>query len=184
MPEIVIVGDGPAGLSAALLLAQRDYDVTIVGQNKTGAHSAMLYNYPAIAEITGPDFIARTREQVAAMGARVIEAEVTGIEKTGDRFVASDDQGGRHESDYLIYAAGRSWDLARELGVAANEDGSLQVDRDGRTNIERFYAVGRATRPAKIQVAISVGDGAAAAVDIISEQVGKDTHNWDTLPKS
>jgi len=56
MADVLIVGDGPAGLSAALFLAKNDMSVTVFGQDTTPMHKAMLYNYLGIPEMTGSDF--------------------------------------------------------------------------------------------------------------------------------
>ena len=53
MADVLIIGDGPGGLSAALFLAKNDMNVTVFGQNKTLMHDAMLYNYLGIPQITG-----------------------------------------------------------------------------------------------------------------------------------
>ena len=42
MADVLIIGDGPGGLSAALFLAKNDMAVTVFGQNKTFMHDAML----------------------------------------------------------------------------------------------------------------------------------------------
>ena len=43
MADVIIIGDGPGGLSAALFLAKKKMDVLVVGQDKTLMHKAMLY---------------------------------------------------------------------------------------------------------------------------------------------
>ena len=56
MSSVVIVGDGPGGLSAALFLAKNKLQVTVFGQDQTAMHYAYLYNYLGLPEIDGSDF--------------------------------------------------------------------------------------------------------------------------------
>jgi thioredoxin reductase len=44
------------------------------------------------------------------------------------------------------------------------------------------YAVGRLARPGRSQAIISAGDGAAAAIDILSRVKGEDFADWDSPP--
>jgi thioredoxin reductase (NADPH) len=45
MARIIIVGDGPGGLSAALLLAKNGHTVSVYGQDQTPMHHAQLHDY-------------------------------------------------------------------------------------------------------------------------------------------
>ncbi len=63
-------------------------------------------------------------------------------------------------------------------------DGGFDVDRDGRSSLDGVYVVGRSVRPTRSQAIISAGDGAAAALDILAREAGKDVQDWDTPPKN
>ena len=61
------------------------------------------------------------------------------------------------------------------------EKDGVPVDRNGRTSVEGLYVVGWSTRTRKIQAIISAGDGAAAALDILSAEAGEDVHDFDVV---
>jgi thioredoxin reductase (NADPH) len=180
MADVIIVGDGPAGLSAALFLAKNGMDVTLFGKDTTDMHRAMLYNYLGIPEIHGSEFQKIAREQVESFGASLQDLQVTGVEKTGQGFAVSTEDGGRHTSRYVIMAEGKALKLANSLGLPRTPAG-IEVDSKGRTATEGLYAVGRSTSIARSQAIISAGAGAIAAIDILSKEAGKDIRDYDEV---
>jgi thioredoxin reductase len=179
MARISIVGDGPGGLSAALFLAKNGHEVTIHGDDNTAMHYAFLRNYLGIPEIAGSDFQETARRQVEALGASFRSGRVTAAEAgdEGVRLTLDDDS--TVEADYLLLSEGKKPELAESIGVAF-ADGAIVVDADQRTSLPRVYAVGRSTRPTRSQAIISAGAGAAAALDILAREAGKDIQDWDT----
>ncbi|MBN1218448.1 MAG: FAD-dependent oxidoreductase [Anaerolineae bacterium] len=182
MSDVIIIGDGPGGLSAALFLAKNGQAVTVFGQDKTAMHWAMLYNYLGIPQILGSDFMKIAREQVTKFGADLRDQLVTRVERTGDAFTVITESGESHNSKYLIIAEGKGLELAKSLGLSVTDEG-VEVDRDFRTSIDHLYVVGRSTRIQRSQAIISAGNGAAAALDILSTEKGKDFNDFDTPPK-
>ncbi|MFT5091068.1 MAG: thioredoxin reductase (NADPH) [Candidatus Latescibacterota bacterium] len=180
MADVLIVGDGPGGLSAALFLAKNELSVTVFGQDETLMHKAMVYNYLGIDEITGSDFQKISRDQVRKYGGQIEEVEVSGVEKTAGGFALTTAAGAQCEAAYLILATGPSNPLAESLGVGKGEEG-MQSDRNGRTAIDGLYVIGWSTRIKKIQAIISAGDGACAALDILSARAGEDMHDFDVI---
>jgi len=180
MPDVIIVGDGPGGLGAALFLAKNEMEVTLFGRNQTLMHKAMLYNYLGIPKMTGTEFQKVAREQVEDLGAEIRDVEVKSAEKTDEGFAVTTADGGRCEARYLILATGPSNPLAEGLGLEKGKEG-IAVDRNGRTPVEGLYVIGWSTRLKKIQAIISAGDGAAAALDILSAEAGEDIHDFDVV---
>ncbi len=179
MSDVIIVGDGPAGLSAALLLAKNDVDVRVYGTDDTPMHKAMLLNYLGIPKITGSEFQALAREQVQDFGATLKESKVTALESTGDGFEVTIDGGDTDNATYIILATtNRGHQDA--LGLDMN-DGKAIVDNNGLTSLQGCYAVGWAARKDKIQAIISAGDGACAALDILSDIKGEPFHDFDVV---
>lgn len=178
MAQVVIVGDGPGGLSAALFLAKSGVDTTVFGADETAMHYAHLYNYLGVEDISGTDFQTVARRQVESFGATLRSQEVDEVAREDDRFVvhAGDET---VDADYLILAGGKaSQSVAAALGAGA--DGHVPVDGEQHTSVEGCYAVGRVVRPERSQAIISAGAGAVAALDILSRIADKDVHDWDT----
>ena len=182
MTLIVVVGDGPGGLSAALFLAKGGLNVTVFGTDETAMHYAFLHNYLGAPDITGSDFQHMARLQVESFGATIRGDRVASVSLAGDGFEVTTEDGDSSSADYLVLTEGRNPVLAKSLGVATTEDG-VTVDREYRSTIDRLYVVGRAARPKRSQAIISAGAGATAAIDILSREAGKDIQDWDSPPK-
>ena len=179
--KILIVGDGPGGLSAALFLAKMGVEVDVFGKDETPMHKAMLYNYLGIPEMTGPEFQRVSREQVSKFGATLHDVKITEVQHNDGSFAVQTETGERHEGTHLILACGPKKQFAEALGLKAGEEGNIHVERNGQTEIKGLYAIGWTTRANKIQAIISAGDGATAALEILSEKVGKGVHDFDFM---
>jgi thioredoxin reductase len=182
MAKVIIVGDGPGGLSAALFLAKKEQDVTVFGQDNTAMHYALLYNYLGIPKILGSDFMEIARQQVTDFGAELIDLEVTGVEPGEDGFTVTTADGVTHTADYVVIAEGKGHELSDALGLERTADGVV-VDRNARSSIDGVYVVGRATKMKRSQAIISAGEGASAALDILSTEAGRDVLDYDSPPK-
>lgn len=85
--DAVIVGGGPAGLSAAIYLARAQFHVLVVEREKIGGQitiTADVVNYPGIVETSGPKLTEQMRIQAENFGADFLLADVTGLDLEGD----------------------------------------------------------------------------------------------------
>lgn len=183
MPDVIVIGDGPGGLSAALFLAKNGKQVVVFGQDKTAMHWAMLYNYLGIEKIHGSDFQKVARRQVADQGGQIREARVEAVRKTAAGFEVELEGGEKHTCSQMILSEGKSPKLALQLGLEHDEHTGVPADRNGLTSVEGCYVVGRLARPGRSQAIISAGDGAVAAIDILSRDKGENFADWDSPPK-
>jgi len=179
MADVLIVGGGPAGLSAALFTAKNGLETTVFDTDGTWMHKAHLFNYPGIGSIDGTNFIEGLRDQVDDFGVeRHQGTEVTDVTATGSGFtVATDD--GDHEGSYVVLATGANRDLAESLGCAHTEEGVVDVDVTMETSVEDAYATGAMVRAEEWQAVISAGDGAAAGLNILTKEKGEHFHDFD-----
>ena len=182
MSDVIIIGDGPGGLSAALFLAKNGQNVTVFGLDKTSMHYAKLYNYLGIPEITGSDFQEVARRQVQKFGAKIQDQEVTSIAQSEAGFTVTTENSQKHQSKYLVLAEGKGLKLAKSLDLPTTDAG-VEVAPNYRTSIDRLYVIGRSTRIQRSQAIISAGTGAIAALDILSTEKGKDFNDFDSVDK-
>ena len=179
MPDVIVVGDGPGGLSAALFLAKNKLDVVVFGDDTSSMHYALLRNYLGFPEILGSTFQATARAQVIAIGARVRAERVADVARAGGRFTVGLETGEQLVSRYLVLSEGKGPKLAKQLGLVFDDATGIAVDRNAHSTVDRCYVVGRSARPGRSQAIISAGDGAAAAIDILSREKGVDVLDWD-----
>lgn len=91
MLDCLIVGGGPAGLTAAIYLARYRRRALVIDDGKSRA--ALIpesHNYPGFKGIAGPDLLARLRDQALLYGAAVEQGKITALDRRPDgSFVAT-----------------------------------------------------------------------------------------------
>lgn len=177
--DVIVVGDGPAGLSAALYLAKNGIGVHVLGNDQTPMHKAELRNHPGIPHATGTEMMQTLRQQVMEYGGHLHSQRAMSVQHVDGRYCIRSERGDVFTGEYLVLATGRGYHLAEALGLATSERGVV-VDMDGRTSREGVYAGGNLTRGIT-QAVISMGDGAAIAIDVLSRQKGEPFHDYDYL---
>ncbi|WEL21273.1 FAD-dependent oxidoreductase [Halorhabdus sp. BNX81] len=179
MADVLVVGGGPAGLSAALFTAKNDLETIVFDTDETWMHKAHLFNYLGIDSMDGSEFMDVSREQVESFGVQRNQGEeVTAVEDAGDGFTVTTDVG-EYNADYVVLATGADRSLAEELGCATTEEGIVDVSVNMETSVEDAYATGAMVRAEEWQAVIAAGDGAAAALNILSKEKGEHYHDFD-----
>ena len=121
MHDIIVVGAGPAGLTAALYALRAEKKVLLIEKETFGGQitfSPKVENYPGFPEISGNEFADRLLEQVTAHGADIELAEVTGVKDNGATKTVITDVG-EFDAKAVIIATGARH---RHLGVEGEEE--------------------------------------------------------------
>ncbi len=119
MYDIVIIGGGPAGLTAALYARRANKTVLVIEKGTFGGqitYSPKVENIPGFLQVTGNEFAEKLVEQVLEQGAEVECAEVISIRSGDTKIVVTDS--GEFEAKAVIIATGAKH---RMLGLEKEE---------------------------------------------------------------
>lgn len=122
MYDTIIIGSGPAGLTAAIYAQRGGLDTLVIERAPmSGGQVLNTYevdNYPGLQGINGFDMGMKFREHAEYMGAQFAVEEVQGIEKADGSYIVVTDQN-RHETRTVIIASGAAH---AKLGVPGEEE--------------------------------------------------------------
>lgn len=116
MYDIIVVGAGPAGLTAALYALRADKSVLVIEKETFGGqitYSPRVENYPGFSVMSGNEFAEKLIEQVSDQGAEIELDTVTGIEGVAGDFTVHGESGD-YKAKAVIIAAGSKH---RQLGL-------------------------------------------------------------------
>ena len=122
MYDIIIVGGGPAGLTAAIYGLRAGKTVLVIEKGGFGgqiAFSPKVENIPGFQQISGAEFADKLTEQAMGLGAEVELEKVTSVTKNGDIFTVETEEGSAFEGRAVILALGVKH---RMLGLPGEEE--------------------------------------------------------------
>lgn len=122
MYDIIIVGGGPAGLTSAIYALRAGKSVLVIEKNGFGgqiAFSPKVENIPGTRTISGAEFADKLTDHAMDLGAEVELEKVISVEKTGDIFTVSTEEGSSYQAKAVILAVGVKH---RTLGLPGEDE--------------------------------------------------------------
>jgi thioredoxin reductase (NADPH) len=151
-----------------------DESVYVMGHGDSTAHVAMIMlnftdDVDVLLDGDDPTWSDETDELVRAHPVDIVEEEITGVENGDDGWLEAlefeDGTQREYRGGFAMYGSQYNTDLAEQLGVELNDDGTVAVDDHGATSAEGVYAVGDMV-PGHNQIPVAMGQGAKAGIDI------------------
>ena len=122
MYDIIVVGGGPAGLTAAIYGLRNGKSVFVIEKSVFGGqivNSPKVENIPGFDSISGDEFGDKLLEQAMGQGAEITMENVIGVEKTGEGFAVKTEEGASYEGKTVVLATGTTH---RVLGLPGEEE--------------------------------------------------------------
>lgn len=121
--EVIIIGSGPAGFTAAIYAARAGLAPLVIASSVEAGGELMkttdVENFPGFPEgIQGPDLMMKLQEQAERFGAEVMLDDVVSVDLTGDVKKVSTGYSGEQEAHTVIFATGSAY---RKLGLDDEE---------------------------------------------------------------
>ena len=123
MRQVIIIGSGPAGYTAAIYAARGGLEPLLIASSVDAGGELMkttdVENFPGFPEgIQGPDLMENFRQQAARFGTEIVMDDVTELDLTGEIKKVTLGNGETHEALSVIYATGSAY---RKLGLEDEE---------------------------------------------------------------
>jgi thioredoxin reductase (NADPH) len=121
MDDLIIIGCGPAGMSAGIYAARLGLKTKIFEAKAPGGAMAIaniIENYPGFLRISGQELTEKMLSQVKAAGAEVIMEGVISIIKTNNHFEITTDKKNTYKSKAILIATGGEY---KKLGIEGEE---------------------------------------------------------------
>ncbi|MGD8632636.1 MAG: thioredoxin-disulfide reductase [Anaerolineales bacterium] len=121
--NVIIIGSGPAGLTAALYMARAETNPLVISGNQLGGQISItneVENYPGFPEgTTGPELVELMQKHAEHFGARVVIDEVTEVDLTQASPFIVKTHGEEYQADSVIVTVGAS---PKRLGIPGEEE--------------------------------------------------------------
>ncbi|WP_339061157.1 FAD-dependent oxidoreductase [Tepidibacillus marianensis] len=182
MIDVIVVGGGVSGLSAAIFTANAGLNTLVLNDGKSQITRVnSVQNIPGFPDgISGEEWIQRTKQQVEKFKGILKDEKVGEVIKNDEGIFEVKTENETYQTKYLVIATNVNKDLLTPLGYEAvvnsyvpnNKAKSIpNIPFTGETSVENLYLAGLLTEIPS-QVSVSLGQGAAVGIEVVSKEKG------------
>ena len=122
MHDIIVVGGGPAGMTAALYALRNGKSVLVIEKESFGGQmtqSPKIENYPGKLQVSGMELADEMMNQILEQGADIEIETVAGVSRDGEGWIVATEEGGAYKAKAVVIATGVKH---RMLGLPGEDD--------------------------------------------------------------
>ncbi|MFC7045176.1 FAD-binding protein [Halobacteriaceae archaeon GCM10025711] len=181
MHDVLIVGGGVAGRSAAIFTARAGLDTLVVSHDESILRrNAHLENYPGFpAGVDARLLLSMMRDQAERAGVAFTDDRVVDVAREADGFAVTGERSS-YEARRVIAASWAESGYLDGLDVEREQRGSKQFvvpDEAGHTNVDGLYAAGRLAAQYH-QTVVAAGHGAQVGLTVVHDSDVPFYHDW------
>jgi thioredoxin reductase (NADPH) len=188
MKTVIVIGGGVAGLQAGVFTAKAGEETLVLDTGESLVHNTSnIQNLIGHDSIAGQELLRKGENKLEDFGGEKKEEEVEEVEETDEGFkVVTEDN--EYETEYVIAASAGDLSYLENLDLEFEEgvEGPYMMEKHIKTDdsnksvsVENLYAAGLANTW-EYQTSVAIGDGAKAAVNLLSDKYGEPFEDHDT----
>lgn len=188
MKTVIVVGGGVSGLQAGIFTAKAGEETLVLDTGESLVfNTSNIQNLIGHDSIGGHELVRNGKEKLEDFGGDLSEEEVEKVEKNGDGFKVTTSEN-EYESEYVILATAGNHEPFEALNLEYEEgvEGPYMMEKHVITDqhnkakgMERVFVAGL-TNTWEYQVSVAIGDGAKAAVNMLTHKYGEPFEDHDT----
>ncbi|QGA80409.1 FAD-dependent oxidoreductase [Candidatus Nanohalobium constans] len=187
MKTVIVIGGGIAGLQAGVFTAKAGEETLVLDTGESLVlNTSNIQNLIGHDSVSGSELLKKGKDKLDDFGGEIKEEKVEELEETdgGFKVITEDDE---YEAEYIVAAS--AGDLTYLEDLVEFEDGvegPYMMDRHVKTDQhnqstenEKIFAAGLANTW-EYQTSVAIGDGAQAAVNLLTDLRGEPFEDHDT----
>lgn len=186
MKDIIVIGGGIAGLQSAILTAKAREETLVLDTDESLIHNTSnIKNLIGHDSVSGQELLESGKNKFESFGGEIREMEVTKVIRTDNGFEVMTEEN-TYSAEYIVVASAGMHSYLEELDLEYEEgvEGPYMMDKhivtdDSNKAADKVYVAGLANTW-EYQTSVAIGDGAKAAVNLLSDKYGEPFTDHDT----
>ena len=188
MKTVIVIGGGLSGLQAGVFTAKAGEETLVLDTDESLVYNTSnIQNLVGHDSVSGEELLRSGRDKLEEFGGEFKQEKVESVKENEEVFLVTTEES-RYESEYLVLASAGILDYAKTLELELEEgvdeiymmDEHVKTDESNKAvGTEKVYAAGLANTW-EYQVSVAIGDGAKAAVNLLTDKYGEHYQDHDT----